>query len=296
MLADLINCTKDYRLGYRKSVRVLDSITWSIPEGSLLGLIGPNGSGKSTSIKILLGLLRPTEGSVRLFGNLPAPNAMSRIGYVMENVAFADHLRPSEILDYVAQQHRIPSPIRKNRIDHLLEEVLLASHRSKLVRQFSKGMVQRLAIAAALLPDPQLLILDEPMSGLDPLGRRFMIDLLARQHRLGKTICFSSHILNDVDELCDRIVIIYNGKILFQGNKSELVNQNNAYRLTFAMPQPPEWLHQAKRLGPDTWYVTQPEHEIYETLSRLRKENAHIIGLVAQREAIEESFFRLIGK
>ncbi len=296
MLAQLSSVSKIYRTGIGRTHTAVNAVSFGIPEGALLGLVGPNGSGKSTSIKMLLGLIAPTAGTLSIFGQAPgSPAVFRRIGYVAENVAFSDSLKPREILDYHARAQGLPRARRRQRIDALLEEVGLAAHTRKTVRQFSKGMVQRLALAAALVHDPQLLILDEPMSGLDPIGRRFVIDLLAREHAAGKTICFSSHLLHDIDELCDRLVIINRGNLVYEGEKSAFGGLNKDYRLVFSRAGAlPDWIAGAKQLGPDTWVQTGAPDTLLPLLDRLRSEGFAILEYAPGSISLESSFFQAI--
>jgi ABC-2 type transport system ATP-binding protein len=298
MLAELNDCVKSYSTGFRKQTTVLDHVSWGIPQGALLGLVGPNGSGKSTSIKLILGLIKPTRGTASLFGGTPGrPEAFRRVGYIAENVSFSDTLKALEILDYYGRVHKLDGVRRKKRAAELLEEVGLTEHTAKTIRQFSKGMVQRLALACALMHDPELLILDEPMSGLDPIGRRFVIDLLARQHRSGKTICFSSHLLHDIEVLCDKLVIIYRGKLIYQGGQEGLSHRGEKYRLVFSLPtKPPEWVGTVTMQGPSRWVVYGSADKLVDLITPLRDAGARILEFSAEGSSLESSFFDLVEK
>jgi ABC-2 type transport system ATP-binding protein len=296
-LATFERVSKTYRLGFGRTNLAVNDVSFTIPSGALLGLVGPNGSGKSTSIKMLLGLIAPSAGSIAVLGGKPGdPGVFRRIGYIAENVSFSDTLKAPEILAYHARAHGLPAARRRARTAELLEEVGLAQHGKKTVRQFSKGMVQRLALATALVHDPELLILDEPMSGLDPIGRRFVIDLLARHHRAGKTICFSSHLLHDIDELCDRLVVINKGKLIFEGEKSAFGSLAGAFRLVFSFRGAlPAWAAQAATLGPDTWVLTGEPGVLLDLLPRLREAGAGILEFGHSGVTLESSFFHIIG-
>lgn len=296
LLGEFRSCSKSFTKGFRRQQLVLKEVTWGIPQGSLLGLVGPNGSGKSTSIKLLLGLSAPTAGEVRLFGDKPGARAFRNVGYLPENPVISDALYPLEFLDYVGRMHHLDAATRASRNRRLLEEVGLSQHTKKTVRQFSKGMVQRLTLASVLVHEPELLILDEPMSGLDPLGRRLVIDLLAKQHRQGKTICFSSHLLHDIEELCDRIVVLIRGEIRYQGPRAELIQRNERYRLVFHyVGELPHWIEKAEMLGDATWVVYGQSEPLLDLLSRLQQLGARIIEYRAEGASLESTFLEMVS-
>ena len=297
MIAELISASKTYRLGFRrKPFQALDNISFGICEGALTGFVGPNGSGKSTSIKLLLGLIYPDAGQCLAFGK-PAGDrhVFQRIGYVAENVSFSDTLKPLEVLAYHGRVHGLSPAQIKSRSDLLLAEVGLGAHTSKTIRQFSKGMVQRLAVAVSLMHDPEFLLFDEPMSGLDPIGHRFVIDLLARQHRLGKTICFSSHLLHDIDELCDQLVVIYRGALVYQGAKEGFTSRRSKHQIVFERNTPPDWLAGAEPLGTRTWRVTGSAAETMDWLKRLLNDGAVLQSYGRESSTLESSFMELVG-
>ena len=200
--------TKDYRTGFwrKRSKRALDHLTLSVNRGEILGLLGPNGAGKSTTLKLLLRLIFPTSGYAAVLG-LPVSDfrTHARIGYLPENPSFYDHLTGAEFMRYAGWLSGLDAQTRRRQTDQLLDRVGLAGSAGVAVRKYSKGMVQRLGIAQALIHDPELVILDEPMSGLDPLGRRHVRDLILDLRRQGKTVLFSTHILSDAESLCDQI-------------------------------------------------------------------------------------------
>ncbi len=207
--------TKDYAVGFgrRKRRRALDHLDLRVRQGETFGLLGPNGAGKSTTLKLLLGLIFPTLGFGRILGHeLGDVGARARIGYLPEN-PFYDHLTAEEFLNYVAALFCLSPGKRPTRVGELLDRVGLSDSRDLPTRKFSKGMVQRLGIAQALLNDPELIILDEPMSGLDPLGRREVRDLVLQLRQEGKTIVLSTHILSDAEAVCDRVGILNRGRL-----------------------------------------------------------------------------------
>jgi len=207
--------SKEYRSGFlMKKVKALDNLTLSIDEGETFGYIGPNGAGKTTTFKILMGLIYPTSGTVRLFGrDLGDIRVKQIIGFLPEAPYFYDYLTAEEFLDFYGQLFQLERNLRRKKIDELLELVDLSRARTLRLRQFSKGMLQRIGIAQALINDPQLIILDEPMSGLDPLGRIQIRDIILLLKKQRKTIIFSTHILSDVEQICDRVGILVGGKL-----------------------------------------------------------------------------------
>jgi ABC-2 type transport system ATP-binding protein len=208
--------TKDYRLGFwrNRTKRALDHLNLQVEAGETFGLLGPNGAGKSTTLKILFRLIFPTSGYATLLGHhLHDLKVRSRIGYLPENPSFYDHLTAEEFLHYAAQLFGLSKAQARDRTGTLLERVGLASQRNIPVRKFSKGMVQRLGIAQALVNNPDLIFLDEPMSGLDPIGRREVRNLILDLRQEGKTVFFSTHILSDAETLCDRVAILHHGRL-----------------------------------------------------------------------------------
>lgn len=196
--------------------QVLREVSLELKRGEIYGFVGLNGAGKTTTIKIALGLTRPNTGQVEFFGRPAEAAAFTRIGFAPEKPVFAEFLTGEEILDYSARLLQIAVTAERKKV--ILEQVGLWGEQHKKVGAYSKGMQQRLALGAAMLHDPELLILDEPASGLDPLGRSVVKDLMRSLQKSGKTIFFSSHILADVSEICDRIGIIHQGKMLFEGS------------------------------------------------------------------------------
>ncbi|TVQ97223.1 MAG: ABC transporter ATP-binding protein [Deltaproteobacteria bacterium] len=217
---------KSFRIGFlmRKVIAVRDS-TFDVRQGEIFGLVGPNGAGKTTTIKMLLGLIAPDAGSGALFGvDIRDRRSRKRVGFLPENPHFYDYLRPEELLRYFGHLYGLPRSSVEARIPGLLERVGLAEAREKQLRKFSKGMLQRIGIAQALLPDSDLVILDEPQSGLDPMGRRDVREIIVELRERGKTVLFSSHILPDVEQICDRIGIIVRGRVTRVGPLHELVD------------------------------------------------------------------------
>ena len=217
----------------RPKARAVDNVDFEIRRGEIFGLLGPNGSGKSTTIKMLLGLPYPSKGHVTVFNQSPRDvSTKARIGYLPEESYLYRYLNPGETLDFFGSLFRLDSADRRNRTEQLIEMVGLNQARSRTVGEFSKGMQRRIGIAQALVNDPDLVILDEPTAGLDPLGCREVKDLIMALARRGKTVILSSHLLADVEDVCDRVVIYYGGRIHAQGPLHELLARPDQVRIT----------------------------------------------------------------
>jgi len=219
--------TKDFTTGFwrPRPHRGLDGLSCEIPLGGVFGLLGPNGAGKSTTLKLLLHLLRPTSGKAEVLGCAPGDvRAHRRLGFLPENPTFYDYLTAEELLAYFAGLFGYSASESRERSSRMLDRVGLTDARRRPLRTYSKGMVQRVGIAQALINDPELVILDEPMSGLDPIGRRDVRDLILQLRDEGRTILFSSHILSDAEMLCSRIGILAKGKLVTSGTLAELTS------------------------------------------------------------------------
>ncbi len=218
--------TKDYAIGFwrKRPYRALDRLTLDVERGEVFGFLGPNGAGKTTTLKLLMQLVFPTSGRAELLGRpLGDLSAKRRIGYLQENPYFYDHLTAEELLRYFAGLFGYPSAERRARADRLLDEVGVGAERKLQLRKFSKGMLQRVGIAQALINDPELVIFDEPMSGLDPLGRRDVRSLILRLRDSGCTVFFSSHVLSDAETLCSRVAILAKGRLVTTGRLTEIL-------------------------------------------------------------------------
>jgi len=217
----------------RPKARAVDNVDFDVRRGEVFGLLGPNGSGKSTTVKLLLGLLYPTKGHIEVFSHSPSHVATkSRIGYLPEESYLYRYLNSRETLDFFGNLFHLPRNDRNDRAEQLLEMVGLSQTRMRAVGEFSKGMQRRIGLAQALINDPDLVILDEPTSGLDPIGCREVKDLILALARRGKTVILSSHLLADVEDVCDRVVIYYGGKVQAMGALKELLATPDAIRIT----------------------------------------------------------------
>ncbi|MDP2308028.1 MAG: ABC transporter ATP-binding protein [Pseudomonadota bacterium] len=222
---------KVYRSGFwRIPYTGLVDLDLEVPEGTSFGFIGPNGAGKTTAIKTLMSLQKATGGRAWIHGiEVPNPESRRRVGFLPERPYFYEHLTAREFLDFYGRLCEVPSAERARRIDKLLERVDLGRFRDVPLGKFSKGMLQRAGLAQALIAEPDLLVLDEPMSGLDPLGRVLVRDLILEERRAGRTVFFSSHVLTDVEALCDRVAIVVGGKLRGQGTVQELLGETVAH-------------------------------------------------------------------
>lgn len=230
---DAQHLTKVFKDFWRRpKVRAVTDVSFTVPPGEVFGLLGPNGSGKSTTLKMILGLLYPTSGDLRVLGQSPREvKIKARIGYVPEESYLYPYLNSEETLKFYGALFDLAGGERRDRIEQLLDMIGLKHARRRLVGEFSKGMARRIGLAQALINDPDLILLDEPTSGLDPLGCRQVKDLIRTLARRGKTVLLSSHLLADVEDVCDRVAILYNGRIQAQGPIRELLTERDRYRV-----------------------------------------------------------------
>lgn len=226
-ILNITNLVKDYKTGFMgKKTRVLRDVSFDVQKGEVFGFVGPNGAGKTTTFKSILGFVSPTEGKIELLGKEHTNSAAkSRIGYLPENPYFYDYLTGEELLRYMGELHGLGRKVLNERTDELLRKVRMEHAKKLQMRKYSKGMLQRIGVAQALVNDPEFLILDEPMSGLDPIGRREIKDLILEEKRKGKTILLSSHMLSDVEALCDRVGIIMGGTVIKIGKIGDLLKE-----------------------------------------------------------------------
>jgi ABC-2 type transport system ATP-binding protein len=219
--------TKEYHLGFWKTriKRALNSLNLQVESGEVFGLLGPNGAGKTTTLKILFRLVFPTSGTARILGKELNDTTMhQRVGYLPEHPYFYDHLTPEELLNYTGRLFGLGKDDLRRRVDQLLQQVGLSESRGVPLRRFSKGMVQRAGIAQALINDPDVVFLDEPMTGLDPIGRREVRDLVLQLREAKKTVFFSTHILSDAETLCDRVAILNRGQLQGCGELRQILS------------------------------------------------------------------------
>ena len=295
------NLSKTYRTGFwlAQKIRSLIAIDLDVYQGETFGLLGQNGAGKTTLLKTLLGIVRPTQGKATLLGKpLGDRNVKKRIGYLPENPYFYDYLTGWEILEFTGGLFEIPHSVQKARIPELLELVGLSMKdaKKKQLRRYSKGMLQRIGLAQALINDPELVFLDEPMSGLDPLGRYQMRETILSLKRQGKTIFFNSHILSDVEKVCDRVAILDKGELICEGSMDKLLGDVRAY-IVKVKGGNPEILQQrlANLHFQDGLWVGVLKGEVQDFIASLRLIQAQLISLTLARPSLEEFFIKKLN-
>ncbi|HEX5424300.1 MAG TPA: ABC transporter ATP-binding protein [Candidatus Acidoferrales bacterium] len=300
---EIDNLTKDYAVGFwrKRMRRSLDHLSLQVQEGEVFGFLGPNGAGKTTTLKLLMGLIYPTEGTARIQGRSIDDVAMhADIGYLPEQPYFYDYLTARELLDYYARFSGFSRQQRTERVNRFLELVGLTAAADVQLRKFSKGMLQRAGIAQAILHDPKVVFLDEPMSGLDAIGRREVRDIIVRLKKEGRTIFFSTHILPDAEMLCDRVAVLVNGKLQGVGAPGEIVSiEVQGMEILFEMPQgrpvPAGLASTAEQMGA-RYRIEVAESGLYGALDLLRDAGARILSVAQVRPTLEDYFLRLVGR
>jgi ABC-2 type transport system ATP-binding protein len=299
---DIENLTKDYPYGFLqlKKKLSLEGLTMQVQTGEVFGFLGPNGAGKSTTIKLLMRLIFPTAGSARILGKPISDIGMHKdIGYLPEQPYFYDYLTAAEVLDYFARFHDFGAPERRERVEQMLKKVGLESAGRIQLRKYSKGMLQRVGLAQAILHDPQVVVLDEPMSGLDPVGRREVRDIILELKKQGKTVLFSTHILSDAEMLCDRVGVIVGGKLQGIGAPSEIVGlkahgMEILFELGNATDADGAFLATATRTG-NRYRLQVEESGVYAAVEQLRAANAKILSVTQVKPSLEEYFMHLVA-
>jgi ABC-2 type transport system ATP-binding protein len=300
---EIQSLTKDYAVGFwrKKLRRSLDSLSLEVHEGEAFGFLGPNGAGKTTTLKLLMGIIFPTSGTARILGRPIDDVAMHRdIGYLPEQPYFYDYLTARELLDYFARFFGFSAAERNERVNKYLDLVGLASASNVQLRKFSKGMMQRVGIAQAILHEPKVVFLDEPMSGLDPVGRREVRDIILELKRQGRTVFFSTHILSDAEMLCDRVAVLAGGKLQGVGAPNEIVSlevygMEVLFELKPGVAVPTGLAAKATNTG-NRYRVEVPEADLYAAVEQLKLANAKILSVTPLRASLEDYFFKLVGK
>jgi ABC-2 type transport system ATP-binding protein len=300
------NLTKEYQIkkftvGLKKHKTVaLNHLNLEVQSGEIFGFIGPNGAGKTTTIKLILGLLFPSEGKTWLLEQ-PASkvDTKQKIGFLPENPYFYDYLKGEEILHFMGQLYGLNKTDRIRKVDDLLIKVGLQDAREMPLRKYSKGMLQRIGLAQALINDPELVILDEPLTGLDPIGRKEMRDLILTMRDEGKTVFFSTHILSDAEMICDRVGMLMKGNLTKVGNLSELLNPKvKSIEVVVAglSPAGKQTLQQmalrSKDMGTELIVNLAEEKYVPAVIDLINKEHAKLISLVPLKESLEEVFMQ----
>jgi ABC-2 type transport system ATP-binding protein len=299
---EIEDLTKDYPYGFLqlKKKRSLEGLTMQVEAGEVFGFLGPNGAGKSTTIKLLMRLIFPTKGTARILGKSIADVEMHKdIGYLPEQPYFYDYLTASEVLDYFARFHGFSAAERQDRVARMLKKVGLETAGKIQLRKYSKGMLQRVGLAQAILHDPALVVLDEPMSGLDPVGRREVRDIILELKQQGKTVLFSTHILTDAEMLCDRVGVIVGGKLQGIGAPGEIVGlKAHGMEILFELVASDDRGHalltQATRTG-DRYRLEVEEGDLYEAIEELHAVAARILSVTQIKPSLEEYFMHLVA-
>ena len=303
MIIEVKDLIKDFKGDFwKKAKRVLDGVTFSVEEGVIYGFLGPNGAGKTTTIKTLMGIIFPTSGSAKILGNdVYKVDFKKDVGFLPESPYFYDYLRAGEFLQFYGELFGIKRSEIRKRIDMLLEEVGLASEKDVQLRKFSKGMLQRIGLAQALINDPKLLVLDEPMSGLDPIGRKNIRDVILKCKERGKTIFFSSHILSDVEMICDQVSIVVGGKIVDSGYIKDLLNPKVLYyEVEFDQLSKAGFNgqffkdHDFIERGKSIFVKAKNEEELKKINSSMMEKGINVISISPVKETLEDLFMKKV--
>jgi len=294
--------SKVFRVGFwGKKVTAVDGINLEVRPGEVFGFLGPNGAGKTTTLKMLMGLIYPTSGTARLFGReLGDPQTKARLGFLPESPYFYDYLTSREFLGFYGHLFGLGGSVLGKRIDELLELVGMTHAKDLQLRKFSKGMLQRVGVAQALINDPELVVLDEPMSGLDPIGRKEVRDLILRLKESGKTVLFSSHILHDAEVLCDRVAMILKGRLVACGRVTDLLDQGANHQVELIVDRlSPEGLDHLRPLtdkvvmqGDRMLVVLRSQQQVGGALEIIRAAKARLVSLTPQKGSLEDLFIR----
>ncbi len=299
---ELADVRKSFRPGFiPKKREVLTGVSFTVAAGEIFGYLGPNGAGKTTTIKCVLGLVFPDAGTVSLFGRSPLnPRSKDRLGFLPENPYFYNHLSGREFLDFYAQLSRVDKTERAGRIDRLLRLVGLERAAEQALRKYSRGMLQRIGLAQALINEPEFVILDEPLGGLDPLGRKEIRDIILGLRAAGRTVLFTSHILQDIEMICDRVAIIVGGRILSQGRLSDLVSEKILFtEITLAGVDDASLADFGDRLQTRegrTLLKVFDETRVQPLLDLVRERGGRIHALVPRTQTLEDIFVDTVAR
>ncbi len=277
MIIEITDVSKIYKRNIKKFY-ALKNLFLQIKEGEIFGMLGPNGAGKTTTLKIIAGITNPSEGKVIIKGKPVGENSKWEIGFLPENPSFFKNLKAKELLNLVGDLFNFPPEKKKERIDELLRLVNLEKFSEEKISTFSRGMIQRIGIAQAIFHDPEILILDEPMTGLDPLGRRMLKNLILSLREKGKTIIISTHDLEDAENLCDRVALI---------NKGELINTvevNSLFFDSYEIVYIEDMMGNEKR-------IRVKESELWDSIEKIKQNNGKIKSITNKREGILEEFY-----
>ena len=298
-IVEIENLTKDYEVGFwkKKKVRALDDLSLSVRPGQIFGFLGGNGAGKTTTIKILMTLLFPTSGTARILGSDISDVSMHRrIGYCPENPYFYDYLTASELMKYFGELLGLSSAARSRRASELLTKVGLEEKDwNKQLRKYSKGMLQRVGLAQALINEPEIVFFDEPMSGLDPIGRREIRELIMELRQKGTTVFMSTHILSDVEALCDEVAILRRGKLTATGRLDELLSRRGEQQIyevsltNISADQLPS-AYAVRSAASGVIVEIDDESQVEKVLADARSAGGKLISVQPVRQSLEELF------
>ena len=301
-LIEVRGLVKTFRTGFfrNKVVEAVKGVSFEVRRGEIFGFLGPNGAGKTTTIKMLTGLIAPTGGEAFLFGErVPSPEARRRIGFLPENPYVYPYLTPREFVDLCGRLSGMRGEALRKRTMEVLGQVKIAYAADRQVRRLSKGMLQRTGLAAALVADPEMLILDEPMSGLDPVGRKEVRDLIFTERDQGRTIFFSTHILSDVEAMCDRVAILREGKVIVSGAIRQLLRGEVLHTDVILAGAPEGLIQELTEAGLKASHragvlVVEVEGEarVKEVLERALAAGAQVVEVTPRRETLEDLFLR----
>jgi len=293
---------KIFRVGFwGRHVTAVDDLSLDVRRGEVFGFLGPNGAGKTTTLKMLMGLIYPTSGCASILGHpVGHVDAKGKVGFLPESPYFYEYLTSREFLAFYGHLFGLWGTALQKRVDELLELVGMTHARDLQLRKFSKGMLQRVGIAQALINDPELVVLDEPMSGLDPIGRKEVRDLILRLKESGKTVMFSSHILHDAEMLCDRVAMIMKGKLVACGEVADLIERGATQEVEMVVDRlSPEGVEQLKALatkvvlhGERVMAVLKAQRDVDEALDVLRANKAKLVSLVPHKASLEDLFIK----
>ena len=296
---EILGLEKTYSVGFwrKKPKHALRPLDLAIEEGEVFGFLGPNGAGKTTTLKLLMGLIFPTAGTARILGmEVDDPKMKAQIGFLPEQPYFYDYLTARELLEYYGQLSGVDPKQRSRKVDDVLQRVRLPQVGGVQLRKFSKGMLQRVGIAQAILHDPRVLFFDEPMSGLDPMGRREVRDLMEQLKHEGKTIFFSTHILSDAEALCDRVAVIHQGELRGVGAVADLTSSvHGKVEVVWqgtAVPASLRALGAECHITGDTVRAVLSEANQDTALEALRRERMRLISVTPVRTSLEDYFIQ----
>jgi ABC-2 type transport system ATP-binding protein len=278
-----VGLAKHFRVGFfARRVDAVHEVSFEVRRGEIFGFLGPNGAGKTTTIKMLMGLIRPTSGHAEILGRpVPSRQAKQEVGFLPESPYFYDYLTGMELLDLMGRLCGLDARERRRRGGELLERVGLSAAKDRALRKYSKGMLQRVGLAQALINDPHLVVLDEPMSGLDPIGRKEIRDLILSLREEGRTVLFSTHILSDVELLCDRVAMVVGGRLRDEGPLDQLLSPRLLHtEVVFER----EGAKEAQRFAPDV--------DVDAALREALNAGKRVVSVTPRRESLEDLFVR----